>query len=146
METAFVRFDSFMKLCRDDPKKAANLLAGTAIASDERAYVVAKYAKDYQRILLDTKHEFQQRMLLLEQRAEAEFMDGATPLIKDVEEIGPSSLLNISGNSAPITVNFLGNALGSKSGTSVDNLQLRSEAVSYAPNELEVLRLIDKYS
>ncbi|MCP4563966.1 MAG: hypothetical protein GY873_09470 [Bosea sp.] len=107
LEEAFRRFDDFMKLCRDDPEQAGAILIRTGMSGPEVQFLTTKYARDYQRILIDAKHELQQKMLLLSQKFDLESLNfSEEKSISSVSNADPSSMLSFSGNTGPISINF----------------------------------------
>ncbi len=106
LSDAVTRFESFMALCQNDPSQANDVLARMEMNSSTATALVAKYAKKYQRLQLDIKHEHEQKPLVLKQQLESESFElfvgsGVNALV----DVSPSNLLtspfNI-GNTAAV--------------------------------------------
>jgi len=75
IESKLVEFANFMDLCISDIGAAEQLLQGKGIESREVSKLLAKYAKEAKRLLVDLKHEREQKVLTLRQRLESELLD-----------------------------------------------------------------------
>ena len=82
LNDAFGRFDSFMKLCGDHPSQAESILKDKGLKEQNAVFLVERYSKDYRRLILDTKHEFERKSLMLRQRLEIDIIEvGTSPTI-----------------------------------------------------------------
>jgi hypothetical protein len=106
-QDALTRFDDFMNLCRYEPQRAETILQHLGVDSTEASYVVTRYSKNYQRIVMDARHELEYKKLVLRQKLESEVFEIAsgdllpTPL---PEHISP--FVSLSHNIGPIMINL----------------------------------------
>jgi len=59
MQIAISRFESFMNLCQNDSKRAEAILISNGLSSKDASHLISKYTKQYQRLELDIRHEFE---------------------------------------------------------------------------------------
>lgn len=147
IEDAFARFDDFMKFCRDDAKKASEILNSSGVAKTESPFLVAKYAKEYQRIVIDAKHEFEHKALLLAQRLERDILEiGTDGLTPSLTTSGPSVILNLTGNTGAVTLNLrdIGNLSASSVATTVGDVM--NAGLVYSPEETKLLELFQEHA
>lgn len=120
LNEAFFRFDTFMTMCGDDPAQAQVILASKGLNERDAAFLVEKYSIDYKRLMLDTRHEFERKSLLLRQRREADVVDqGGHPVISWSPQ-GLSSLISAVATGGNIAIN-----VGSISVINAQEVQLR---------------------
>lgn len=147
LEEAFARFDQFMRLCRDDPEQALRLINMPGLSAAESRFLISKYARDYQRIMIDVRHEFEQKILLLSQRFDLEALNFSeeklsSPMING----GPSMLLNLSGNTGSILLN-LGSMSGSNSSQMSQEIgKILNSGVVYSHEDERIIELINNYA
>ena len=67
---AINRFDNFMTICKDLPKRAEELLLSKGIPRERATLLISEYLKKYQRLIIDIKHSFEQNKLLIQQQFE----------------------------------------------------------------------------
>lgn len=121
LRAATARFDDFLMLALSDPSAAENLLVAAGSSGTDVGFVVAKYARSFRRLQLETRHEFERRSLQLNQALEAEMLDLSEPHALPLPlEHQASSLFAVIGNSGPVTVNV---APGAMSVASIVELQ-----------------------
>lgn len=75
IESKLIEFADFMDLCVSDIGGAEQLLRKKGIESQEASKLLAKYAKEAKRLMVDLKHEREQKVLMLRQRLESELLD-----------------------------------------------------------------------
>jgi hypothetical protein len=95
----FAEFESFLRVV-DDPRAANATLVGLGVDPQEAEQLTARYARDARRVLLDTRHERDRRMLSIRQQLEAELADNDLPvtssdLARLVESLVPLSPLSL---------------------------------------------------
>jgi len=142
---AFVRFDSFMRLCGDDPSQAVQVLQEKGVNNKDATHFVEKYARDYRRLVLDTRHEFERKTLILKQRLETEVLDlaGESPTITQSNE-GLSSVLQIAAG-GNVAINIDNVSLGTKQNIRAEVAQIVN-GVSYNENDKQLLALFQNHS
>lgn len=59
LENSFESADLFFQLCVNNPTEAIKIVSTSGVGENEAKIIVAKYAKDYQRMKLDIKHEWE---------------------------------------------------------------------------------------
>jgi hypothetical protein len=146
-DEAVGRFDHFMKMCGDDPESAATVLRKKGVPAEEITFLVSKYSRDYRRLLLDVRHEFDHKKLLLQQRLESDLLEisSGASLIK-IEQQGPSALLSLANDPAPIEINI--GSLSIVSGDQVLTLaeQVINGGIVYNTQDKELLTLFRQYA
>ena len=146
LNEAFARFDAFMKLCGDRPERGAELLRMAGVSDDQSTFLVEKYARDYRRLLLDTRHEFERKSLMLKQRLESESTDDPQGISVTWPKDGLSSLvgtLATSGNIS-ISVGSLSVVTGQTVSAVIDSVV--NGSISYNDNDRLLLSLFDRYT
>lgn len=107
MHEATQRFDHFLVLAQNDPTVAERLLIDAGTSANEAGFIVAKYARSFRRLHLETRHEFERRRLMLVQQLEAELLDTSEASILPIPaDNKPSALFAVVGNTAPVTINM----------------------------------------
>lgn len=146
LDEAFARFDDFMKLCGDDAAKAESLLKNKGLPAEEASFAVEKYAREYRRLILDTKHEFERKTLVLRQRLEVEVTEtGLTPTLSWSQETLPS-LVTAAATGANIVIN-----IGTVSVVNADKVhtqveQLINGSVTYNSDDKHLMELFTLYA
>lgn len=147
LELAIDRFDQFMRLCKDSPSEASRMFESVGITAADAEYNISRYAKEYQRLLLDTRHEFEYKSLLLRQRFESGLIENVnTESLKKIDP-GPSSIaLCLTGNAGPISINVTN--VVSDGDVSVQNEVSRiiNGDVVYNEKDQQMLGLFDRYA
>jgi len=141
LRAATARFDDFLMLAQSDPSAAEALLVAAGSAAADAGFVVAKYARSFRRLQLETRHEFERRSLQLNQALEAEVLELAEPVTLPLPlEHQASSLFAVIGNSGPVTVNV---APGAMSVASTISLQdVLAGGTEYTQEDRVILDLI----
>jgi len=141
LQAAVKRFDDFLHVSEMDPIAAGRLLEGSGLDSTSAQFLVAKYSRQMKRLKLDIKHEYERKRLLLGQALEVDVLDGCErELLPLPEDLSPSSIFSVIGNSAPVTINF-GNGLEIASGgASIQKLILGD--VVYTEEDKRLIDLI----
>jgi hypothetical protein len=140
------RFDAFMSLCKDDPRAAEKALAEIGVDEMSSSHVVALYAKEYGRLLMDVRHEFEHKKLLLQHRFESELLEvGADRLVPRLESGHPSAFLSLAGNFGPISINFTGSNV--QSGNTLATVeQMLNGGITYSDYDRELFRLFERHA
>lgn len=145
LNTAIYRFDDFMKLCRDNPIEAQQLFESNGIVPAKAGHLVNKYHRDFQRLILDTKHEFENKVLILRQRLETDlFEEINVGLSSELEANRVSSVMVISGYTAPSTLkNFL-----NQQSTSIQSEigQILNDGIVYSQNDNILISLFNQFA
>ncbi len=146
LDEAIVRFDQFMQLCRDDPKSAAKTLESVGVRSIDAGFVIARYAKEYQRLLLDARQELEQKSLVLRHRFECDLLEG-DPGTQDPFRAGaPSVVLSLTGNTGPVHVNIgqLGDNISAETRTEISRIV--NGDITYNERDEQLIGLMSKYA
>ncbi len=146
LQEALQRFDTFMRVCNDTPSQAATILARRGMSHDEALRLVDRYARDYRRLLLDTRHEFEQKTLLLRQRLETEALDVGGRDLAALCEGGLAGLLAVGSTGARVEVN-----IGSVSVVKEQEIRTAIEQlvignVVYNEEDRELFGLFERYA
>lgn len=150
MEEAFTRFGIFMDLCQSDPKRAETILAGTGISSTEASNVVSKYIKGYQRLILDTRHEleqksfeFEQKKLALRQRLESEAFEVTNGnIVLEPQTVQPYAFLSFNNNSGAVNINILNPTVNNNAITD----SIINGDINYTSKDKQLIELFQKYT
>jgi hypothetical protein len=147
LEEAVNRFDQFMRLCRDNPDEATSLFKSVGIDDMDAGYLISRYTKDYQRLLLDTRHEFEYKSLLLRQRFETGLIENDnTTSLQNIESGSASVALCLTGNTGPISINV--SNIVSKGDVSTQNEVSRiiNGDITYNEQDQRLLQLFGSYA
>lgn len=149
LKGATTRFDSFMMLAQADDSAAERILTEAGKPRSEAGFIVAKYARSFRRLQLETRHEYERRRLVLAQQMEAEFLDSIDPATDPGAVLAPpdprpSSVFAISGNTAPVTVNVAAGAMAHNSTVTIE--RVLSGGIEYGSEDLALLDLIGEIS
>jgi hypothetical protein len=146
LNEAFGRFDTFMKLCGDDPSRAGQVLQAKGVRDQEAASLVERYAKDYKRLVLDARHEFERKGLALRQRLENEVVEGgALPMVTWSNQTLTGLLAAAAtGQNVQINVGTMSVINAEHIQTEVD--QIINGHVSYTSNDHALLDLVARYA
>ena len=147
LDAAVSRFDEFMKQCGDDPTAAEAVLRAQGTSDDDATYLVARYARDYQRLMLDVKHELEHKRLLLRHRLENDLIEigsGFSPQTLQVQ--GPSALLGLSSDPRPvaISVDTINVVTGDQIVTRAD--QIVNGGINYTTQDREIMHLLLRFA
>jgi len=143
---AFLRFDSFMKLCGDDPSQVETILKSKGFAENDVAFIVAKYTRDYKRLILDTKHEFERKTLMLRQHLERDvFEDGAMPIISWANE-GIPGLLSAAATGGNVQVNIGTISVQQAERIQTEVHQIVNGSIYYNDNDKLLIELFSRYA
>lgn len=143
---AFLRFDTFMKLCGDDPSHAEVILKNKGFSGNDVAFIVDKYARDYKRLILDTKHEFERKTLMLRQNLERDvFEDHAIPLVSWTNE-GIPGLLSAAATGGNVQINV--GSISVKQANKIHNEvnKIVNNSLSYNDNDKILIELFSRYA
>ena len=71
----FKEFSSFMDICASNPQEAERIINQFKINSDYKIQIIQKYIKEAQRLLLDIKHDREQKIMRIKHRLEVELQE-----------------------------------------------------------------------
>lgn len=144
LNEAFGRFDTFMKLCGDDPAEAESILKSQGIRAEDANFLVDRYSRDYRRLIIDTKHEFERKTLALRQRLESEMIEESSlPIVSWTNE-SLSGLLSITGGNVEVNIGSLSVIKAKKIHTEVEHLI--NGSVTYNESDKALLELVGRYA
>jgi hypothetical protein len=142
LNAAIARFQEFMDLCEQDTAKAKKILAAASISSAEAESILARYGRDYRRLKLDTKHEYEQKTLLLRQQLEADVLDAnSADALNGALALPTSTLPSLVGNSGPISINVTNNAVLTN-----NVVHLLNGDITFNEQDNRIISLIDQHS
>jgi hypothetical protein len=146
IKEAFVRFESFMRLCQNDPDRAISALLRMGASSIDAPSIVAKYATRFNRLIIDTHQEFERRCLSLKHQFQNEIFEASNGLILRFSNSDPSANLM---SLVPLPSNTLHNNLAHKepSDLYLASLEARIERgdISYTEEDLKIRDLLSEY-
>jgi hypothetical protein len=126
LEGTLSRFEDFMNLVENDFAAATKYLESLNIAPTKAIQLINKYSRDYRRLKLDIKHDYESRILALRQRLESEVLElnfGGNLLVAD-DTIHPSTILNPSLRTNEITINIQSTSIHDSSVINAEIAQL----------------------
>lgn len=71
----FKEFSSFMDICASNPQEALRIINQLEDCNNTKNQIVHKYIKEAQRLLLDVKHEREQKVMTIKHRLEVELQE-----------------------------------------------------------------------
>jgi hypothetical protein len=146
LNDAFGRFDSFMKLCGDDPSQAESILKDKGLKEQNAVFLVERYSRDYRRLILDTKHEFERKSLILRQRLETDIVEvGTSPTISWLNE-SLSSLISAAATGTNVAVNIGNISVVNSNKVHTEIEHLINGSISYNDNDRFLLKLFSCYA
>lgn len=145
MDAAFERFDSFMRLCGDNPESAAKLMTEVGFSQPDADYNVSRYAKEYQRVLLDARHELERKMLALKQRFESDGIETTGLMTLESSALGLSNLLSESKGVGGLQLNIGSLSIVNADRVSGEIQRVFHGDVVYSNQDNELLRLLGSY-
>ena len=141
LRAATSRFDRFLVLAQNDSSAAERVLTEGGTSPEEAGFIVAKYARSFRRLHLETRHEYERRRLLLVQQMEAELLDANESVVLPMpDEKRPSTLFAVVGNTAPVTINMAPAAISTNSEVVVSNVV--SGGIKYSEEDKAILSLL----
>jgi len=143
IDASVQRFDAFMNLCKNEPQKAEETLAQLGMSPIEALGVISRYTRDYQRIIIDTRHEMEHKKLILSQRLESEIFELVNSNFSNEGNIiSPNTLLSLANNSGPIIINIP----NISAQHNVFAEQVVNGDIVYTQNDKILIELFDKYA
>jgi hypothetical protein len=143
---ALDRFETFIGLCQNDISSARELLRHADIQQAEAENIIAKYLREYRRLILDIKHEYEQKTLAIEQRLEDEVLDlqGGSRLNIPVPS-SPSSLLSLPQNLGTININLSAHSLQQNQIIQSVVTQTLNGDITYGAEDSQLIDLFEKF-
>jgi hypothetical protein len=143
LQVGLQRFDQFMADAQINPASAEDFLRRQGASKADAETVVAKYARVYRRLILDARHELEQRKLTLSHQMEAEVLDAReVASLVGIDEKHPSSLFSIVGNTGSVTINLPSTSIELGPGAKAFIDRLDAGVIVHTPQDKELLRLI----
>lgn len=141
LREATSRFDRFLVLAQNDSAAAERVLTEGGTSPEEAGFIVAKYARSFRKLHLETRHEFERRRLLLVQQMEAELLDVNESVVLPMPvDNRPSTLFAVVGNTAPVTINLAPAAISINSKVAIENVL--SGGIKYTEEDRAILSLL----
>jgi len=132
LNEALTRFEAFMDLCQSDTDRARQILENTSLSQSDVEYILSKYIREYKRLKMDIRHEYEQKILALEQRLESDILEGE---IVNAEELvppdNPSALISLPNNLGSVNL-----TIG----------QIFYGDINYTPEDRRLIELFEKYA
>jgi len=149
VESAISRFESFMDLCQSDFMRAEALLKGSGFSSTEATSLLTKYVRDYQRLVLDIKHDYEQKTLLLRQRLESEAIEitNNNGILSPSPTDSPSALLSLSHNSGAIHITISNPSINTADSIAQSFVEEALNGnITYTTEDKKLIELFDAYT
>ncbi|MFC2055734.1 hypothetical protein ACFLV7_15780 [Chloroflexota bacterium] len=126
------RFEAFMELCQNDPNQARSILKNISISQTDLEFLISKYVREYKRLKLDIRHEYEQKTLAIKHHLESDILEGEFRSINgNIRPTTPISLLSIPNNLGAVNVSigqiFYGN-------------------ITYSAEDRQLIELFEKYA
>ncbi|MDD4296872.1 MAG: hypothetical protein PHC69_07925 [Ruminiclostridium sp.] len=143
---ALQRFDTFMTMCGDHPEQALEILKRQGLSDYDSAYYVDRYSRDYKRLVLDTKHEFERKSLLLKQRLESDIVDqGSSPIIS-IPMPSVSGIVSTVATGSNLTINIGSMAVMNNKNINCEVEKIINGSIIYNENDKLLLALFSQYA
>lgn len=141
LRAATARFDHFLATARTDAKAAERQLIAAGTSAHEASLVVAKYVRAGNRLVLDSRHEFERRLLVLRQEMEAEVLEmNQNALLPQLADQPPSAMFSIIGNTGQVSIALGQGAISRPSILAAESIV--SGAVAYSDQDRAILARI----
>ena len=105
LNKSFARFEAFMELCQSDTDKARQVLENASLSKSDVEYILSKYIREYKRLKMDIRHEYEQKVLALRQQLESDVLEGE---LMNADELispsNPSALLSFPNNLGAVNI------------------------------------------
>lgn len=147
LDNALARFEDFMNLVESDTRKATQLLESMNVSSTEAIQLITRYARDYRRLRMDIRHEFESKMLALRQRLEGEALDlSHLDFLPATQPLQPSNLLSIPFNTGPVTINVTSSSIRDSQVISTELAQIIQGDITYNAEDSQLIAFFEKYA
>jgi hypothetical protein len=147
LDGAISRFESFMELCLNDTASAKAILSKTSLKPAEAEHLISKYLRDYKRLKLDIRHEYEQKALALKQRLENDVYESEPDNIPALTlPSQPSALLSLSHNLGTININYSDKSVHGNQVTQLEVAQTIDGDITYDAEDSQLIALFDKYA
>jgi len=147
LSTAISRFENFINLCENDTGRARAMLSDMRLEPARVESLISRYLRDYQRLVLDIRHEYEQKTLALRQMLENEALEVGQGDVARVLTYGqPSTLLFLSHNLGTININVPTTLIHDSEFTQSAFEQTIYGDVTYNAEDSQLLALFDKYA
>lgn len=142
------RFDAFMALCNNNPLEAQQLIGNTGIPPSQSAQLITKFGKQYNRLLLDSRQEFEARHQMLRHALQSEAMElemgGSVSGCETVESRTVGGILLPVLGARSVVINVNGSEQVQSIIGAVKDRILGSGA--YTPEEQEAIQIIHEHA
>lgn len=143
LHEATERFDRFLVLVQNEPDAAERFLLQAGTSSNEAGFIISKYSRSFRRLLLETRHEFERKRLMLVQQMEAELLDFSdTNILPTPTDDQISALFSVVGNTAPVTINVAPGSISVNSKVALENIV--SGGIQYTNEDRAIIELLSK--
>lgn len=146
LNDALMRFDSFMRMCGDQPEQALQVLIKQGFSDYDSAFFVERYSRDYKRLILESKHEFERKSLLLKQRLETDILDQNGKQVISWENEGISSLISAVATGSNIAINIGKMSVINSQSVHAEIEKMINGSIVYNDNDRQLLELFTKYA
>jgi len=146
LNDALSRFDIFMNMCGDYPEQAIQILLKQGFNDYDSSYLIEQYSTDYKRILLDSRHEFERKSLLLKHRFENDMLDQSGKQSIFLKEEGISGLLSSIATGKNIVINIDNKSIINSQNSHNEIGKLINETNVYNENDEQLIGLFSKYA
>jgi hypothetical protein len=153
----FRDFSDFLDLCMDDPGSAQSHLTSLGLSPATSAGLVSRYGKEARRLLLDLKHEREQRVLVLRQGLDSDVLEttisngeiSTETIDRLVNDLVPTPGLQLAvlltagaGGSTPINVQINQQIINTVEGSVLQNIRGTADL---GPDAKQLLELIERF-
>lgn len=146
LNNAFVRFDSFMRLCGDQPDQAQKILIQQGISEQESLFLVERYSKDYKRLIIDMVHEFELKGILLKQKFETDLIEQGGQPVALLKNQNLSNIISAIATGGNITVNVSNMLINNTQQIHNEAKNIINGDVICNKNDKKIIELISKYA
>lgn len=147
LENSIERFSYFLDMTQNDIKAARDLLNKAQIDPIDAEQIITKHIRDYNRIKLDIRHQFEERSLALRHRLENEVLDINDRTISTIEsDLDNKIMLNPRDILSTANYNFFVQPVSENNIVQNYYGEVLNGDITYSIEDHKIIGLIDKYA
>jgi len=147
LDQAVRRFESFMELCQNDITQARAILEKQQLNTPQTESLLTRYVRDYQRLNLDVRQEYEQKTLALKHRLEGSLLETSIETETIIARpFAHASLLTMPYNFGTVQVHLSDSSNHENQIIQTAIEQTFSGDIQYGIEDRELLKLFEKHA
>ena len=146
LNDAILRFDTFMKMCGDNPGQALEILKFQGLSDYDSAFFVEKYSRDYKRLILESRHEFERKSLLLKHQLEADIIDLSCQPTLSMPNESVSNLISAVATGGNVSINIGNMSIVNSEKVQNEIDKVINGSIEYNDNDKLLFNLFSQYA